>query len=427
MFMRRNGFFTILTLTLFWVSVAFSQEHRTEIRVYFHTNSTTIDSAYMDNDARLQEMMTFLQNIQQDSMVRITEISICGASSPEGSYEHNRKLAWERLSSLESMIRQQVDLPDSIVTRNDSYISWNELKTQIRQSDLQGKEDAIGIIEEEPKLVGYSSQGSHIDNRIVKLRQLYDGEVWQQISNRFFSHMRNAYAIIVTYKEELPPIQEPAIIPESETELELLPNPELAPKPVQVAEPVVPVEEGWNRQLHLKTNALGWALLITNLAAEVDLAEHWSFTLPIYFSGWDYFTSTIKFRTFAIQPEFRYWFSEENHCNDGWFVGAHFGLAYYDLAIDGDYRYQDHNRHSPAIGGGVSGGYRMPISKNKRWRVEFTLGAGAYSLHYDKFYNTPRTKDGKMAESKKEKTYWGIDQAAVTFSYSFDLKKKGGK
>jgi hypothetical protein len=23
--------------------------------------------------------------------------------------------------------------------------------------------------------------------------------------------------------------------------------------------------------------------------------------------------------------------------------------------------------------------------------------------------------------------YWGIDQAAVSFSYTFDLKKKGGK
>lgn len=31
-----------------------------------------------------------------------------------------------------------------------------------------------------------------------------------------------------------------------------------------------------------------------------------------------------------------------------------------------------------------------------------------------------------MIESIK-KTYWGIDQAAVSFSYMFDLKKKGGK
>ena len=40
--------------------------------------------------------------------------------------------------------------------------------------------------------------------------------------------------------------------------------------------------------------------------------------------------------------------------------------------------------------------------------------------------NAGITKDGLMIESIK-KTYWGIDQIAVTFSYAFDLKKKGGK
>lgn len=145
--------------------------------------------------------------------------------------------------------------------------------------------------------------------------------------------------------------------------------------------------------------------------------------MPVYYSAWDYFKTTIKFRTFSVQPEFRYWLSENN---DGCFAGAHFGLAYYNFAFDGDYRYQDHNRETPSIGGGLSIGYRLPISRNNRWWVEFSLGAGIYSRHYDKFHNTPNTKDGLMIESIK-KTYWGIDQAAVSFSYSFDLKKKGGK
>jgi hypothetical protein len=178
----------------------------------------------------------------------------------------------------------------------------------------------------------------------------------------------------------------------------------------------------WNRNLHIKTNTLGLGLAIANVAVEIDLAKHWSFTLPVYYSAWDYFKSTIKFRTFSVQPEFRYWLSDEN---DGFFAGAHFGLAYYNVAFDGDYRYQDHNCNTPAIGGGVSMGYRLPISKNNRWRVEFSLGAGAYTTHHDKFYNTPNTKGGLMKETIK-KTYWGIDHAAVSFSYSFDLKKKGG-
>ena len=82
-------------------------------------------------------------------------------------------------------------------------------------------------------------------------------------------------------------------------------------------------------------------------------------------------------------------------------------------------------RYKNAIGGGVSVGYRMPISKNRRWRMEFTVGAGVYDLHYDKFRNTVTVEDGLLVESIKE-SYWGIDQAALSFIYTFDLKKKGG-
>ena len=181
--------------------------------------------------------------------------------------------------------------------------------------------------------------------------------------------------------------------------------------------------EKWSHKMYLKTNVLGLGLGIANATIEVDLAKHLSFALPVYYSAWDYFKTTIKFRTLATLPELRYWVFKNNN---GFFTGAHFGLAYYNLAFDGDYRFQDHNRETPAIGGGISLGYRLPISKNNRWQLEFSIGAGVYPLYYDKFYNTINTKDGLMIESLK-KTYWGIDQAAISFSYAFDLEKKGGK
>ncbi|MGM9759024.1 MAG: DUF3575 domain-containing protein [Parabacteroides sp.] len=187
-----------------------------------------------------------------------------------------------------------------------------------------------------------------------------------------------------------------------------------------VVETFAPEGKEWSRKLHIKTNAIGLGMAIANMAAEIDLAKHWSFTLPVYYCTWDYFKSTIKFRVFSAYPEFRYWLSKYN---EGLFTGAHFGLAFYNFAFNGDYRYQRHNRDIPAMGGGVSIGYRMPISKNNRWLMECSLGAGVYPLHYDKFRNTPNTKDGFLIESIK-KTYWGIDQVAVSFSYMFDLKKK---
>ena len=108
-------------------------------------------------------------------------------------------------------------------------------------------------------------------------------------------------------------------------------------------------------------------------------------------------------------------------------------MSYYNFAFDGKYRYQDFRGRTPAIGGGLSAGYRMPISRNKRWRVEFSVGAGVYPVDYSLFDNTPDVKDGQWMD-RKQKTYIGLDQTAITFGYSFDMErfkrtypKKGGR
>lgn len=169
--------------------------------------------------------------------------------------------------------------------------------------------------------------------------------------------------------------------------------------------------------VYLKTNAVGWGMLIPNISVEMNVCQHWSVAFPVYYSAINYFSSEVKFRTTCFQPEVRYWFSENN---TGWFGGAHLGVAWFNYAKGGAWRYQDHNRHTPAMGGGISGGYRMPISKNQRWLMEFSLGTGIYKLHYDKFQNEP---NGRLVETKK-RTFFGIDQLSVSFAYRFDLKNK---
>lgn len=418
--MRIKKYYITLIFLLFCVVVTYAQDRRTEILVDFRVNSTVIDSTYSDNAVRMQEIIDFLHNIRRDSTINIVEVSFCGAASPEGSDQLNRRLARGRLTALENLVRKEVDIPDSLITRNDSYIPWNYLKKQIEDSDIIRTDEVIAILNESSLLVDYHYPNLHIDSRVVKLQKLDNGKVWQQINKLFFGQMRNASVVFITYKKELPAVQEPIIVQDT---VVAEPSSEITPDTTAIVETTVPKIEEWNRKLYLKTNALFWGMGMTNVSAEIDLAKHWSFALPVTYSAWNYFTSTVKFRTLAVQPEFRYWFNENNQ---KFFIGAHFGYAQYNVAVDGNYRYQDHDGKSPALGGGISVGYRMPISKSDKWHIEFSLGAGVYSLHYDKFYNTPNTKDGLMIESVK-KTYWGIDQAAVSFSYSFDLKKKGGK
>ncbi len=416
--MNIKAVYIALIFLLLGESYAHSQERNTEVLVDFRVNSTHIDTDYKNNSERIANLISFLQRIQADSTARIVNVSFRGAASPEGSYQLNRMLAKGRMQSLERLVRSKVDIPDNIITYDDSYIPWEYLAEKIQESDISHKEDILSIIGEKSEIVNYSN-GKSIDSRIPKLQKLDDGKVWKEMLRRFFSPMRNACVVFITLKAETLPKLEPIVTENIYT----FPIPDiihLAPiEPVPLA---VPVANEWTRTLSVKTNALGLGLAISNAAVEIDLCKHWSFNLPVYYSAWNYFTSTVKFRTFAVQPEIRYWFSEKNPVNDGLFVGAHFGLAYYNIATDGEYRTQDHNGTSPALGGGLAVGYRMPISKNNRWKVEFSIGAGAYSLHYDKFHNY---HNGLLVNTEK-KTYIGIDQASVSFSYTFELKRKGG-
>lgn len=177
----------------------------------------------------------------------------------------------------------------------------------------------------------------------------------------------------------------------------------------------------WTRQFYIKTNLPAWLCLWTNIGAEADIDSHWSVDLSIYYSGFNYFKRTLKFRTFALMPELRFWPARDN---DGFFIGAHFGMAYYNVALDGDYRYQDHDGSTPAVGGGITLGYRLPL-RNPRWKLEFSAGAGIYHLNYDIFDN----RTNGLLISRKSRTFYGLDRFTISLCYTFGHRndeKKGG-
>lgn len=401
--------FIVFILSLFWISII-SAQNRTEVCVDFQVGETTIDLEFSNNADRLSDIVAFLQTSLADSNLKITTLEFSGMSSPEGETDHNHLLSNQRMMMLERYICSRIDIPDSIVTHRDRPESLDYLDSLVVNSDMLYRNEVSDIIRNTPIFI--YKDDKIVDGRKKKLMNLNYGRTWKEMDKRFFRAMRNACVLVITcgkvipkqqeLKEELPPIEEVApTVEEKEDSLYLYDD-------------SFPEVEDWTRHLYLKTNTIGLGMLVANAAVEVDLSRHWSFNLPVYFSAWNYTTSTLKFRTLAMQPEIRYWFTE----NDGWFIGAHFGMAYYNIAWDGDYRIQDHNRSTPALGGGLGLGYRLPLSK--RWQLELALGGGVYDLHYDKFHNE---RNGLLIESVK-KTYFGIDQVAVSFSYIFDLKKK---
>ena len=417
-----RGIFCIMFVSiLFHADCVFAQESRRDtvhFRIRYVINRPEVDSSFVDNSARIMDIQDFLKTVREDSMLRITGVKFRGTASPDGGYEFNRWLSVNRLRTFKELVSRYVEIPDSIIYSNTSDIPWDEFRNAVAESDLQYREEMLAIIDEGPTIVPWFNN-RHIDQRLLKLKRLHKGKAWEQLKSPILRDLRYGDAVF-EYCNIRPKLIFPPPVSLNIARFEA-PEVSLNPVPLDV----------WIPRLHLKSNVIGLALLSANIAVEADVAPHWSVTLPVYYCAMDYFKSTIKFRNLSVQPELRYWFRKYD--NDGIFVGAHFGLSYYNYAFDGEYRYQDYCGRTPAIGGGLAVGYRKPISKNKRWRMEFTAGAGIYPLDYSLFYNTPDVKDGEWKERRK-KTYIGLDQIAITFAYSFDIKKwartivrKGGR
>lgn len=374
------------------------------IEVHFKFDKSELDLDYMGNNESLQN---FARKIDSIGISRIDSIVIISQSSPEGVYEHNIKLSRNRASTMRKYILDKHPQLRNNLRVYDDGESWQQLREYVEKDTLM-KSSSI------ERVLSVIDSDVNVGTKKWRMQQL---PVYKYLVKTYYPLIRNSSFYILYYTE----VEQAEAVGASAGYIVSEPVIDASALRVE-SEPSATEEEPWSRQLHLKTNAVALGLGIANVAAEIDLAKHLSLSLPVYYSAWNYFKSTIKFRTFAVQPELRYWPSAKN---EGFFAGAHFGMVYYNCAFDGDYRYQDHNREEPSLGGGLSLGYRLPISKNKRWRVEFSLGAGGYTCYYDKFHNTPDVKDGLMVESVK-RTYWGIDQAAISLAYSFDLGK-GGK
>lgn len=335
---------------------------------------------------------------------QVTRIEIEGAASPDGPVAFNTRLALRRAQALRNYFQSHTLLPDTLYHVSSVGEDWEALRRALpavlSASDVRHVEYLI------------ASQPD-ADRREQLLRKLEEGRIWNALSTQVFPSLRRASMTVslrngeqmhYTVSEPEPGPAEPVVQPIAEE-----------PQPTETAEMPAP-DLHW----YLKSNIPAWALFWTNIAVEFDCASHWSVALPIYYSGFNYFTSKRKGRLFTLQPEARYWFRPDNQ---GLFVGAHLGLGWYNIAVDDAVRYQDHAADTPALGGGISAGYRMGVGRSNRWHLEFALGAGVYKLDYDKFinrHNGPRT-------DRMKRTFVGIDNAAVSVCYNFGLKKGGDR
>lgn len=412
-----SGIFRFLLILCLLVSVSFTlsaQEIVLEsdtLSVYFKVGSHEYDPSYMGNESRMEKFVKDYVDKKGRKISGITyDFNFNVTYSPEGRYEINRELSEKRAETLERYLLAQEGISDSVIVVSHIAEAWDGLIEMLKVSDMRWRDDVLDIIENTPQIL-VDEQGRISEPRKDSLMAYQNGRPWRYMLRNWFPELRKL-SVVMQSELQLPDLGE------AEVEDYDVPFDELT---VDDHRPTVSLMPTWKRELTLKTNAIGWGMGHANVAAEIDLAPHWSLSVPFYYSGGiDYFTSGIKFRGIVIQPEARYYFKG----NDGLYVGVHLGVGWYNFALNGDYRIQDHDGTRPAWGGGLGVGYSLQFRKFPKWGMEFSLGAGVYDVLYDTFYNEP---NGPYAQKGVHDTFVGIDNVSVAFTYKFLQNRKEGR
>lgn len=410
---------SLLVLMMGAVSVS-AQQSCDSVAVYFRQGKAAFEREFRDNGQRIDDFIAKIQLIQDLSHLKIWRVEYTASASPEGTVKANESLARMRASVLTELLHDRLEFADSLVHLKSITEDWDGLARQVKtDQNVPNRKEALKIIE------------SAESERKQMLQNLDGGSTWNYLLRTHFPDLRS-FRVFIYIGIDQPVLEGVVDIDLASITLVEPAQEQFVPLTKETVQPMeLQPENEWTRKLTVKTNLIGAAFLMANAAVEVDIVKNLSFALPVYWSGWDYAgINTLKFRTLMIQPELRFYIPKTN----GLYVGAHFGAGYWNFAL-GEYagvlgldqmdgwRYQDHKGESPAIGGGLSLGYALQFKKNPRWGMEFAVGAGAYDVKYDVFYNEA---NGPYHERGARTTFIGIDNAAISFTYKFDLRKSNG-
>ena len=361
---------------------------RDSLTLFFPIGKATLDYSYASNGANINNFFSTVAERLNSGKQIIKTLTLFSSTSPEGPKSLNSRLQKERLQSIKSLLQESNLIPDSILLNN------NATRT-IGTNYIISSNCNISAI---TYLGGGKSQIQHSEENYHLLRSA-GFTIEYGLRREPLAHLAYATAPLLeatTESKPLQPAQNCNIQPERQ---------DLTP---------------FSQQLLVKTNAIGWALLIGNIAAEVPLNSSLSLNVPFYYSGANLFSNSTKFRMVGTMPELRYNFGRQK----AFFIGAHAAIAWYNFAFGGEYRIQDAGGNHPALGGGISLGYRIRLLKKIPLGMEITAGAGVYHLKYDKFFNEP---NGAYWQKGISKTSLLPESFAISLFYAFNIKRGGAR
>lgn len=151
-------------------------------------NKTNIYPDYRNNPLELWKIRATIDSVRTDPYATITEVSIKGYASPEGSYSNNARLAQGRAATLSEYVRNLYHFDGVRFTVMSEPEDWQGLEERIAVSVLPDKEELLAIIRN-PRL-------ADPDEREQVLKRLNKGEPYRYLLQNIYPALRHSDYVV---------------------------------------------------------------------------------------------------------------------------------------------------------------------------------------------------------------------------------------
>ena len=170
------------------------------------------------------------------------------------------------------------------------------------------------------------------------------------------------------------------------------------------SEPVVEAElpSGGVREdarFSLRANLLRWATLTPDLGVEWRVNGKWGVVVDGTWTSWSWQDAGRRYALWEVAPAVHYYIGEGKRG----YVGAMFKAGQFN------YKLSDTGKQGDIIGGGLTGGYVLPLCKSLS--MDFSIGVGYLNADYENY----KVINGTCVRQNSEtKGWWGPVNAGVS-------------
>lgn len=368
--------------------------------LHFPKNSSKLSKQFDGNAAEMASLQSFFAMLRNDKSLMVDTITISSQVSPEGDLDDNSALLVNRRKSIIRLLQSEYGIPAGMIREVPSPCALEAMLKEVKRTNSIYNREIIKLA---TPYIGCSTDS--MGSLIKKLREADYGHLWVFLAKEVFPALRRGEITITVTWAPMPltdftmPKYSGVFSAKSGCESVS----ELAPATLDTR------LQPPHRVLTLGTNLVAWGAAISNVWADYRFHPALSGSVALQWSAWNYGKVTRKMRIASVRPALRWWPARRS---DGFFAGVHFMSATYNFTL-GDRRIQDGPGNYPALGGGLTAGWRSPALFNSNWKIELSAGVGAYRIGYEEFQNRPNG----LKIGQKKRLYVGPDDVAVSVVY----------